>query len=66
MRTIAEMVRENRARRAIARQGYRLVKIRRRDTRAFDYGMWRIMPEKVADREYGPFTIDEVEAWIVR
>ena len=61
-----EKVRENRARRAVGRQGYRLIKIRRLDPRAFDYGMWRIVPEKVSGRGYGPYTIEQVEAWLTR
>lgn len=37
-----EKVRENRLRRMAARQGYRLVKSRRRDPLAVDYGRYRI------------------------
>jgi hypothetical protein len=36
----AEKVRENRARRAAGRQGFRLVKSRRRDEQAIDYGAY--------------------------
>ena len=35
-----EKVRENRARRAAERQGFRLIKSRRRDPRAVGYGLW--------------------------
>lgn len=34
------MTRENRSRRAAARQGLRLAKLRRRDPRALGYGRW--------------------------
>ena len=39
----AEKVRENRARRAAERQGLMLVKSRRRDPRAWDYGTYMLM-----------------------
>ena len=61
---MAEKVRENRLRRAVARQGYRLVKIRRRDPRAIDYGKFLIVPEKGQPR--GPYTIAQVVAWVER
>ena len=59
-------VRENRARRALARMGHRLEKSPRRDPRASDFGLYRIVPAA------GPPPIDdafamslpEVEAWI--
>lgn len=38
-----EKVRENRLRRMADRQGLRLVKSRRRDPRAIDYGGWMIV-----------------------
>ena len=42
-------VRENRVRRAAIRQGYRLVKSRRRDPRAIDYGAyWIVQPKPYA------------------
>jgi hypothetical protein len=60
----AEKVRENRLRRAVTRQGHRLVKIRRRDPRAIDYGKFLIIPPGGAER--GPLTIEQVEAWLER
>ena len=39
-------VRENRLRRSAARQGLRLVKSRRRDRRALDYGLWQILDDR--------------------
>jgi hypothetical protein len=62
--TNAEKVRENRARRAVARQGYRLVKIRRRDPRAVDYGKFLLMPPRGLGK--GPLTIEQVESWVER
>ena len=38
----AEKVRENRIRRMTERQGFRLVKSRRRDPRAVDFGRYRV------------------------
>jgi hypothetical protein len=55
----SEKVRENRLRRMATRQGYRLVKTRRLDTLAADYGTYRLVPEK--GKELGPFRLDEVE-----
>jgi hypothetical protein len=63
--TTAEKVRENRARRAVARQGYRLVKIRRRDRRAIDYGKFLLRRLGVAT-DGRPLTLEQVEAWIER
>jgi hypothetical protein len=60
----ADKVRENRARRAVARQGYRLVKIRRRDPRAIDYGKFVLMPPRGVGR--GPLTLEQVESWVER
>jgi len=62
--TNEEKVRENRLRRAVARQGWTLVKIRRRDPRAIDYGKFLLMPPRGSGR--GPLTIEQVEAWVVR
>lgn len=42
----AEKIRENRLRRMAARQGLRLVKSRRRDPRAFDYGRYMLLDEQ--------------------
>jgi hypothetical protein len=59
-----DKVRENRARRAVARQGYRLVKIRRRDPRAIDYGKFLLIPPR--GNRKGPLTIEQVETWVER
>ena len=66
-------VRENRARRRLARRQpeCRLFKTRRRDPQAFDYGTYMIVDVVQAERRfwrepgYG-LTLDEVEAWIDR
>lgn len=61
-------VRENRLRRAAARQGYKLVKSRRRDPRAYDYGRyWIVDPNTnaiAAGHDQFGMDLDEVEAWI--
>jgi hypothetical protein len=70
-----EKVRENRIRRAAERQGLRLVKSRRRDPRAIDYGRyWLVLAEGVQTADLsddrrnlvaGPrtgYSIDEIEA----
>jgi hypothetical protein len=65
-----EKVRENRLRRMLARRGFMLQKSRRRDPRAIDYGLYRIV-----DLEQNPvvagsgrferqMTLDDVEAWL--
>jgi hypothetical protein len=59
-----EKVRENRLRRAVTRRRATLIKIRRRDPRAFDYGKFVVMPYN--GRGLGPMTIEEVEAWVER
>jgi len=60
-----EKVRENRLRRAAGRQGLRLVKSRRRDPRASDYGRYWLQGEHRAlvSSEYG-VTLDEVEEFL--
>lgn len=55
----AEKVHENRLRRMAARQGYRLVKTRRIDPLATDYGTYHLVHSSGAKR--GPFKLDEVE-----
>lgn len=66
-----DKVRENRARRAVARRGYRLEKRRRRDERAWDYGTYQIVDPftdtvVLADRTTGQYglSIDDVEKWL--
>jgi hypothetical protein len=55
----AEKVRENRLRRMAARQGFRLVKTRRIDPLAMDYGTYHLARDE--DDTQGPFTLDELE-----
>ena len=64
MITSEEKVRENRLRRAVARRGWRLLKIRRTDPRALDYGKFLLLPPRGLGR--GPLTIEQVEAWLER
>ena len=45
MLSVTEKVRENRLRRALDRQGYRLTRVRRQDHRARDYGQYTILAE---------------------
>lgn len=59
-----EKVRENRLRRMAERQGYRLVKSRRRDPLAADFGTYTLEAPKGKPR--GPFSADELEAWLTR
>jgi len=61
----SEKVRENRLRRAAGRQGLRLIKSRRRDPRAVDYGRYWITGEHrmLLTSEYG-VTLDEVEEYL--
>jgi hypothetical protein len=69
--TAAEKVRENRLRRAVARQGFQLMKSRRRDPRAYDYGTYMVIDQNnAAIQAYGPnselMTLDDVEKWVNR
>jgi hypothetical protein len=66
-----EKIRENRLRRMAHRRGFRLVKSRRRDPQAWDYGLWLIVDRETnavvagsgtADRP--EFTLDDVETWL--
>jgi hypothetical protein len=68
----ADKVRENRLRRMAGRQGLRLVKSRRRDPRAIDYGLYTLVSDRTntvvagTERTTGrpEFTLDDVEAWL--
>ena len=59
--------REDRARRALARQGFRLCKSRRRNCSAIDYGGYLICDlytnGVVAGGSYFCLTLDDVEMW---
>ena len=68
-----EKVRENRLRRMADRQGLRLVKSRRRDPRAIDYGGWMIVDVVTNGIVAGTeavgrpsWSLDEVERYLER
>lgn len=62
-----EKVRENRLRRMADRQGLRLVKSRRRDPRALEYGRFWLFDrrKRVAGGELGT-SLEEIEAYLTR
>lgn len=63
-----EKVRENKLRRMAQRQGYQLMKSRRRDPRAVDYGRWLIVDptrNAIVAGEPGYWTLDDVEGWLL-
>lgn len=70
MTDTAVKVRENRLRAAAERQGYQLVKSRRRDPRATGYGGWMIVNPRSNSVEAGgmgdgyQMSIDDVEEWL--
>ena len=63
-------VKENRLRRAAERQGLRLVKSRRRDPRAFDYGKYMLVDVQTNAVVHGLVAgrigadLDDVEAYL--
>jgi hypothetical protein len=59
-----EKIRENRARRAVARRGYRLEKTRRRDRAAYDYGSWKITDPGTGGVVHAAPSLADVEAWL--
>ena len=66
-----EKVRENRLRRMADRQGLVLVKSRRRDPRAFDYGRWMLVDAAsngvvagTAGTGRPEFSLDDVEDYL--
>jgi hypothetical protein len=68
-----EKVRENRLRRMAERQGLRLVKSRRRDPRAIDYGMYMLVNAEIngvvagtAGTGRANFTLDDVEDYLAQ
>jgi hypothetical protein len=67
---VQERSREQRLRRAAERQGYKLVKSRRRDPRALGYGCWYIVDVGrkciVVGTEggYPNMDLDAVEEWL--
>lgn len=60
----ATKVRENLARRAVARRGYELHKARRRDRAAFDYGSWTITDPATGTLVFAAPDLAAVEAWL--
>jgi hypothetical protein len=67
-RKVREKVRENRIRRMAQRQGYRLIKSRRRDRRALDYGGYWLHNDRnsaVLGARDGA-SLDEVEEYLTR
>lgn len=66
----AEKVRENRVRRGVQRQGYRLEKCRARDPRAVSYGLFRIVDPGTNTVQAGSdlagysMSVDDVERWL--
>jgi hypothetical protein len=63
MSTQAEKVRENRLRRAAARQGLTLNKSRRRDPRALDYGLYSLTDNNNV-LVVGGCPLDQIESWL--
>lgn len=64
-----DKVRENRLRRMAERQGFQLAKSRRRDPRAVDYGIYRVVDAQTSLVHVGPYQdgfrdLDEVEAFL--
>jgi len=57
-----EKIRENRLRRMATRQGLQLVKSRRRDPRALDYGTYWLVDASSVEVASGD--ADAIEAWL--
>jgi hypothetical protein len=71
--TSKEKTRENRLRRMAERQGLQLVKSRRRDERAIDYGMYMLVDPSTSGVVAGTagtgrpnFTLDDVEDYLTQ
>lgn len=63
----ADKIRENRLRRAAERQGLKLIKSKRRDKRALDYGHWMVVNAATNNVEYGGHGhvgLEEVEKFL--
>ena len=68
-----DKVRENRLRRMAHRRGFRLMKSRRRDPDAIDYGLYALIDVETGGSEHahGPIsecvlTLDDVKEWLSR
>jgi hypothetical protein len=59
----AEKTRENKARRALDRQGYTLAKSRRRDPRAIGYGTFQIVDARGVSVAGERMSLEAVEKW---
>lgn len=57
----SEKVRENRLRRMAERRGFKLVKSRRRDPQAIDYGTYELVDAELNVVAGGPMTLDGIE-----
>lgn len=68
MSDLEHKVRENRLRRMARRQGLELVKSRRRDPRAIDYGLYWLVKATAAEPQTGQhgMTLDQIEAYLTR
>lgn len=70
MMDIADRVRENRVRRVAQRRGLRIVKSRRRDPRALDYGCYCIVDADTncvvagGGQKHFHWSLDDVEKWL--
>jgi hypothetical protein len=60
--TTSEKVRENRLRRMAGRQGLQLLKSRRRDPRALDYGRYWLVDASGVEVATGD--VDAIESWL--
>jgi hypothetical protein len=60
------VVRQSRARRAVARRGYRLANTRRRDRSACDYGSWKITDPTTGALVHAAPSLTDAEAWLDR
>lgn len=64
--TTDEKTRENRLRAAVARQGFKLSRSRRRDPRAVDYGRYYVTEPTRNVVEAELTDLDAVERWVNR
>ena len=68
----AEKVRENRMRRRLERRGYRLMKSRRRDPDALEYGTYQVIEIRHNSLAFGDtnhgfgMSLEDVEDWLNR
>ena len=60
-----DRVRENRLRRMADRQGLKLVRSRRRDPRALDYGRLELVDAATREVRCSTTSLDEIEAFLL-